>query len=122
MSVETTNNLRAAKREQAAAKKPAATKPVTKKAPAAKAKAAKPAVEKKMYTAQGRSGQRVYRQFAATMTHAVNVAGPKSQKPLALKGHIWQFFVNEEKAKAAAERLIARGYDVVVTTARAVAK
>jgi hypothetical protein len=122
MSVETTNNLRAAKREQAAAKKPAATKPVAKKAPAAMAKAEKPAVEKKMFTATARSGQAVHRLCAFDAKYAIDVADKSSTKPLALAGQVWQLFATEEKAQAAAERLRSRGYDVVITTATPVAK
>ncbi len=94
-----TTGLRAAKKEQAAARKPAATNPVAKKAPAAKAKAEKPAAEKKTYSAQGRSGQRVYGQFAATMTHAIDVADPKSEKVLPRTGQIWQFFIAPRRPK-----------------------
>jgi hypothetical protein len=95
--------------------KPAATKATPKAKAAAKATTPKAPVEKKMFTVTGRSGQAVFRQFAATMTHAIDVADPKATKPLAKAGQIWAFYANAEKAEAAAGKLRAKGFDVLVT-------
>jgi hypothetical protein len=97
-------------------RKPAAVKATPAKAAPAKATTPKTPVEKKTFTATGRSGQAVYRQFAATMTHAIDVADPKSTKPLAKAGQIWAFYSNAEKAKVAADKLIAKGFDVKIVT------
>jgi len=132
MSVETTNtapatapvtNLRETRKQMAAAKQ---SHPAGKAAPAkAKAKAdkaTKPPAEKKLYTATGRSGQAVYRQFAFDAKFAIDVADPKATKALPKGGQIWAFFATEDKAKAAAAKLVAKGYDVKVTTAKAATK
>src|SRR5262245_9493644 len=115
-------SLRETRREQAASRKAhPAGKAVAKAAPA-KAKPAakpaeKPAAEKRVYTATGRSGQAVYRSFSTEVTHAIDVADPKASKPLPKAGQIWQMYATKEKAEAAAAKLTAAAYDVVVTTA-----
>jgi hypothetical protein len=52
----------------------------------------------------------------------VDVSDPKATKDLPRKGQIWSFFATEDKAKAAAERLTAKGYDVQVVPAKPVVK
>jgi hypothetical protein len=98
-----------------AAKRRKATTPA-KAAAKATTKTPKAPVEKKTYTATGRSGQAVYRQFAGEMKFAIDVADPKATKPLARAGQIWQMYATEAQAVTAAGKLTAKGYDVVVTS------
>jgi hypothetical protein len=138
MSTETTTtapatapvtNLRQTRKEMAAAKAahPAgkAAPAKAKATPAAKAakatKAAKPPVEKKLYTATARSGQAVHRMFSFTAAWAIDVADPKATKPLPKAGQIWQMYATKEQAETAAAKLVAKGYDVKIVTAKAVA-
>lgn len=124
---ETRKEMAAAKAAHPAGKATPAKKAPAKKAPAkaaakapAKKAPAKAPATKRMYTATGRSGQAVHRMFAFEAKFAIDVADPKATKPLPKAGQIWQMYATKEQAETAAGKLRAKGYDVVVTTAKAV--
>jgi hypothetical protein len=58
-----------------------------------------------MYTAQGRSGQSVYRAFPTEMRYAVDVADKDGRTERARTGQIWKFFTSEDRAQKWAEKM-----------------